>query len=423
MTQQLDAGSGVRGYLRVLGHGPAARPFAAAVVARFPVSMAGLGMIVLIEHVRGVYSIAGIVTGAFAIGTALSAPVWGRLMDRIGQPRIIIPTALVSSTALALLSLLAVGGAGDPVLIALAGATGLAFPPISPAMRAAWRVIFTHPSSRRLGYALDASAVELIFVGGPLLLSLLAATTPPQVPLLVTAGLMTVGSLGYASTEAARTWRPVALTELAVDATAATAARHAARSALAAPGVTLLLCVSLAMATGFGQLDTSLVATADRVLGGTDRLGFLFAAIAGGSTIGGLVYGSRHWRGDELRRMGLMLGAFAITLIPVPILLSTDRPALVVLLPLLFLTGLTIAPTLIMFQNAIDGLAPPHRVTEAQAFLSASMTTGAALGTAVAGLVIDRYGPAGSFIGAVLAVAASAVIATSQVRRWHSHLH
>jgi len=423
MTQQLDAGTGVRGYLRVLRHGPAVRPFSAAVIARLPVSMAGLGMIVLIEQVRGAYSIAGVVTGAFAIGTAFGAPVWGRLMDRVGQPRIVVPTALASALALAALSLFAVGGAGDATLIVLAAVAGVAFPPISPAMRAAWRVIFTHPSSRRLGYALDASAVELIFVGGPLLLSLLATFFPPQVPLLVTAALMIGGSLGYASTTAARSWRPTQLDDLRDDASAAATARHTARSALTAPGIAALLAVTLCMAIGFGQLDTSIVATADRILGGTDQLGFLFAAIAGGSGIGGLVYGSRQWPGDELRRMGFMLGAFALTLLPVPILLATDRPSLLLLLPLLFLAGLTIAPTLIMFQNAIDHLAPPHRVTEAQAFLTASMTTGGALGTAAAGLVIDRYGAPGSFVGAVAGVVVSALVAASQVRRWRGMLH
>lgn len=423
MTQQLEAETGLRGYLQVLGHGPAARPFAAAVIARLPVAMAGLGMIVLIEHVRGAYSIAGVVTGAFAIATAVGAPIWGRLMDRLGQPKILIPTALVSATALITLSLCAVSGAQNQLLIVLAALAGVAFPPISPAMRAAWRVIFTEPSSRRLGYALDASAVELIFVCGPLLLSLLAAKTPPQVPLLVTAGLMIIGTLGYTSTAASRTWRPVGRAELGEGASAASAARHSARSALTAPGIALLLCVSLSMAVGFGQLDTSLVATAERILGGIDRLGYLFAAIAGGSTIGGLVYGSRHWPGDELRRMGLMLGAFALTLVPVPLLLARDHPSLLILLPLLFLTGLTIAPTLIMFQNAIDHLAPPHRVTEAQAFLNASMTTGAALGTAAAGLIIDQWGSPTAFIGAVCAIAIGALIAASQVRRWRAMMH
>lgn len=415
--------AGLRGYLRVLSYPPAALPFFAAVIARLPVSMGSLGMILLIEHVRGAYSIAGIVTGTFALMTAAAAPLWGRLMDRYGQPKIIIPTSLTSATALITLSLVTVAGAPTPVMVALAALTGVAFPPISPAMRSAWRVIYPPGPSRRLGFALDAASVELIFVGGPLLLSLLAINGPPALPLIVTASLMAAGSLAYASTHAARTWAAPPTTALLDDASQATRSRHAARSALVAPGLAALLVVASAMAVGFGQLDTSIVATADRVLGGTDRLGFLFAAIAGGSTIGGLAYGAMNWPGDELKRMARTLAAFALTVAPLPILLLIDKPHLWILLPLLFLAGLTIAPTLIMFQAAIDHLAPPHRMTEAQAFLSASQTSGAALGTAIAGFAIDHFGPTGGFTGAIIAIALSATVATLYLRRWRAVMH
>ncbi len=410
--------TGIRGYGRVLGHGPAVRPFLAAVIARLPVGMAGLGMIVLIEQVRGSYSIAGVVTAAFALATALSAPVLGRLMDRAGQPRVLIATGLVSSAALASLALAAVAGAADVVLIALAIATGLTFPPISPAMRAAWRVIFPDQDRRRLGYALDASSVELIFVCGPLLLSLLAAFSPPQVPLLVTAGLMASGSLAYSSTKAARSWRSADIVVLDDGASVAAVGRNTARSALTAPGLALLLLVALCMAVGFGQMDTAFVATADLVLGGPQNLGFLFAAIAGGSTIGGLVYGSRHWKGDEFRRTAIMLGLFALSIVPLPLLMLAGTPPLSLLLPLMFLTGLTIAPTLIMFQNGIDALAPGHRITEAQAFLSAAMTSGGALGTAAGGIMVDHLGPGGALVGAVVVIALGSALCFTQLRRW-----
>lgn len=409
---------GLRGYGRVLGHGPALRPFLAAVIARLPVGMAGLGMIVLIQQVRGSYSIAGVVTAAFALATAISAPIWGRAMDRAGQPKVLVGTGLVSSAALAALSLAAVGGAGDLVLIGFAILTGLVFPPVSPAMRAAWRVIFPDAERRRLGYALDASAVELIFVCGPLLLSLLAAFSSPQVPLLVTAALMAVGSVAYSSTSAARSWRSADLVVLDADAPRAAVGRNTASTALTAPGLALVLLVALCMAVGFGQMDTAFVATAELVLGSADRLGFLFAAIAGGSTIGGLLYGSRHWPGDEFRRTALMLALFALTLVPLPILMLTGTTSLWVILPLMFLTGLTIAPTLIMFQNGIDALAPPHRITEAQAFLHAAMTSGGALGTAIGGVVIDHLGPGGGLLGAIVIIALGAVICATQLGQW-----
>ena len=89
-----------------------------------------------------------------------------------------------------------------------------------------------------------------------------------------------------------------------------------------------------------------------------------------------------------------------------------------VLLPVLFLTGLTIAPTLIMQQALLDHLAPADRLNEAQAFLSASNTTGAALGTAIAGIVIDAAGLPWSFAGAALGVLFAAGVALLNQKRW-----
>jgi MFS family permease len=79
-------------YLRILRRRGAAAPFAAAVVARLPISMAPLGIVLLIQSVRGSYAIAGLVTAALALGGALAAPGWGRLLDRVGQPWVIGPT-------------------------------------------------------------------------------------------------------------------------------------------------------------------------------------------------------------------------------------------------------------------------------------------------------------------------------------------
>ncbi len=409
---QVEVGSGLSAYVRLLRYGPAARPFFAAVVARLPISMAPIGMILLIQHIRGAYGIAGFVTGAYALGTAAGSPMWGRLMDRHGQPRILVPTSLVSASVLSALAISAVAGAGDEVLVVLATVAGLTFPPISPAMRAAWRVIFTDPGSRRVGYALDATSVEFVFVGGPLLLSLLLAVTPPVVPLLVTALLMAGGGLAYCSTAAARTWTSAPRHTEVGD------VHHGRRSAITAPGVFSVLAVMLVMSIGFGQLDTSMAATAGEVLGGTQKVGILFASIAGGSAIGGLLYGARHWPGNERRRVPRFLAAFAVLLGAMALLMVSQSRPLWLLLPLLFLTGLTIAPTLIMQQNLLDLLSPPDRMNEAQSFLTASNTSGAAAGTAIAGILIDFHGLSWSFAGAAIAVAVSASIAFGSQRLW-----
>ncbi len=403
---------GLQGYVRLLRHGPAVRPFSAAVLARLPISMAPLSMILLIQHVRGEYGIAGVVTGVYALGTAAGSPIWGRCMDRFGQLRVIAPTTVACAGLLVALALTANANAGDAALLTCAALAGFAFPPVGPGMRAAWRIIFPDPVSRRIGYALDASAVELIFVGGPLLLSLLLVVSPPIVPLLVTAALLATGGLGYSLSAAARSYQPVHRSERRRQ-------NASGRSAISAPGVLAVLTVNLVMSVGFGQCDTSLAATARQVLHNQARLGVLFAAIAGGSAIGGLWYGSRHWSGYEHRRLPLSLSIFTVALVPLPLLLG-HRPPLAALLPLLFLAGLSIAPSLIMQQNVLDHLAPRHRVNEAQALLTAAGTSGAAAGTALAGILIDAGGPRVSFAGAAIAIGAAATVALLSQHRWHA---
>ena len=176
------------------------------------------------------------------------------------------------------------------------------------------------------------------------------------------------------------------------------------------PGVALILLVMVALSIGFGQLDASMAATATELLGGPQKLGVLFTAIAGGSSLGGLIYGSRSWRFDERQAVTVLLAAFAVFLALLAVLLHLGITTFWVLLPVLFLTGLTVAPTLVMQQALLDQVTPLHRLNEAQAFLGSANTTGAAIGTAIAGFLIDFSGVVASFGGAaVFAGCASAV--------------
>jgi len=185
-------------------------------------------------------------------------------------------------------------------------------------------------------------------------------------------------------------------------------------------GVAALLLVMLTLSIGFGQLDTSLAATAGKLLGGNQHVGVLFAAIAGGSTLGGLVFGARVWPIDDRIAVPTLLTAFALLLGGMAALLSLPHPRLWIVYVLLVVTGATIAPTLIMQQNLLDHLAPSHRLNEAQAFLSAANTTGAAAGTALAGVLIDYHGLDWSFGGAALLAAASASVAIVSLRHWRA---
>lgn len=426
MRSGLLLGTGIQAYGRLLTHGPVARPFAFAALARLTVSMLPLGILILVQQDRQTYALAGVVSGAYAIGAAVGTPLWGRLMDRFGQVAVLAPTSLTSAALLVALTLATTGGASGGALVALAAGVGLTYPAVSPALRAGFRVAFPDPWSRKVAFALDATSVELSFVLGPLLLSAFLVAKIAVLPLLITAMLLAGGTIAYCLTYFARRARHALSTQDASDtsnvgdpAVGVAAGGSAPRTALAAAGVPAILIVVLLLSIGFGQLDTSMTATADQALGGTEQVGILFAAIAGGSTIGGLIFGARSWPFDDRHALPVLIGAFGLCLLVLAGLLSTSWVGLPLLLPLLFLTGLSIAPALIMQQTLLDRLTPPARLNEAQALLSASNTTGAALGTAIAGFVIEWAGLSWSFTGAAIGVLIAGALALLRSQRSH----
>ncbi|MBI4940190.1 MAG: MFS transporter [Actinobacteria bacterium] len=399
-------------YFRILRRRAALLPFAAAVVARLPIAMGPLGVVLLVQSVRDSYSVAGIVTAAWALASSVATPLLGRGLDRFGQPLVIGITSVASGTLLAVFALSAVNGASDAVLLVLSAGVGLTFPPVGPAMRAAWRVVLTDDADRRAAYALDAVAVETIFVGGPLLLSLLLVVAPPVVPLLVTAVLLAGGGAAYAFTAAARAVRPEEHHD---------GAGHRSASPLRSRGVLAVVLVTTGLAVGFGQCDVSIAATAREVLGSQAKVGLLFTFIAGGSAIGGLWYGARVWRRPERTRYPFTLAGFASGLgLMALLILTLDVPPLVAVLPVMFVTGVCIAPGLIIAQNLVDHLAPRDRLSEAQAWLNTAFTTGGAAGTAIGGLLVDVGGPGVSFLGACAAVGCAALAAALVQPRWRT---
>ncbi|MFC4117846.1 MFS transporter [Nonomuraea zeae] len=395
-------------YLSLLRRPGVSLPFASAFVARLPLAMTPLGLVVLIEEVSGSYADAGLVTAVYALATAASSPLWGMVMDRAGQSVVIAGTSLGSAAFLTGGTLAAATGAPNLLLLVLIAGAGLSFPPIIPAIRVAWSVVVPQPEQRRTAYAMDAVAVETIFVLGPLLLTGLL-WLPPAVPLLVTALLMAAGGLTYSRTRAARLSRPAGGT-----------GREGARGRppLTVPGVWLTLFTALGMSLGFGQMDVAMTASAERLFHSESLIGIFFACAAVGSTVGGLWYGSRTWTGPERRHLPLTLAAYATGLAAVMLALlpGGGLPALV--FPALVVTGLCISPSLIVQQALVDHNTVPDRRSEAQGWLQTSLTSGAALGMAFAGVVVEQAGPQAAFGTAALAVAAAALAGTAAQRRW-----
>src|ERR1700754_4222771 len=78
----------------------ASRLFAVSIVARLPLAMLSIGLLVHTEHATASYGAAGLVAGAFALAQGLGGPVLGRLVDRRGQTLVLGGSALVAAAPL-----------------------------------------------------------------------------------------------------------------------------------------------------------------------------------------------------------------------------------------------------------------------------------------------------------------------------------
>ena len=65
----------------------------AGLVARLPLSMTGLGIVLLISLTSGSFGRAGLIAAVGTLTAAVVAPMWGQAIDRLGQARVLVVAA------------------------------------------------------------------------------------------------------------------------------------------------------------------------------------------------------------------------------------------------------------------------------------------------------------------------------------------
>jgi MFS family permease len=367
-----------------------ARPYAlrmllSALVARLPEAMVPLALLLLVRAEHGSYGAAGAMAGAFAIGAAVGGPVAGRLVDRLGQPPVLVVTALVRSATLAGIVL----SAGSSLVVAgvLAVLCGAATPPLEPALRALWpELAADEQHALDAAYELDAGAQELIFVAGPLLVAVAVSTWSPEGALHLTSAIGLVGALAFALAPPARAWRP---------------AQHAPVSwtaAVRAPQVAVLLALGLLAGAATGMVNVTTTAFAEHTLGNRDLAGWLLAAWAVGALAGGLSSAAWRWRGAPEDRLTRLLVLFGFAFLPALLARSTGSMAAA-----LALSGALLPPTLACVFVLTGTRALPGTLTETFAWLTSAFLVGSAVGSALAGTLTGGDSAAESVRGFAVA--------------------
>lgn len=391
--------AGVQRYARVLRAPDVARLMSAAVLARVPIGIDSLAMVLFVRNETGSFATAGLVVAGFGIGAGLCAPLMGRLIDAVGHSRVMMPLAFMHAVALGALAALGLAGAPAATLVACGLVVGLSIPPVGSVVRPMLpRLLAREEDLLPTAYALDGIAIETVFVTGPLLTALIVTLASPEVALLVAGAFAIGGTLLLVTTPASRDFAPDPARE-----------RHLL-GALASPGVRTLVAISAPLGVSVGATEVTMTAfAADH--GSKAAAGALLAAWAAGSGIGGLVYGAReHSLAPAARWVRF---AVAFPLCCVPLLVAPSIAGMAFIAPL---AGVCLAPLLAAQNQILGDVAPPGAVTEAFAWPITTIAIGAALGSAVAGALVQGSGWRPGFATAVAAAALAATMAVARRR-------
>ncbi len=382
--EETSPGHGFAAYRRVLAVPGITPILAASVVARLPVGMGAVALVLYVHGATGSFAAAGIAAGAFTVGLGVTGPLLARVIDRYGTRPVVLPGGLLSSAALVGVVALGHADAGAAPMALAAFVAGGAAVPLGSVTRIHFGLkVGEHDMPT--AYALDAILLESFFIIGPLLAGILAATVGAGDGLLVAAAIGVVGNLWFAAVgHIGPTHHPEH-------------ERHWA-GAMVSPGIRLLVITGIPLGVTFGALDVALPAFG--AIHGNSALGGPMAAtLALGSAAGGIVYGLRpHLFGPPLRTFLTLSVLQALTC--VPILIGAGVPQMFLAAGL---AGICVAPLGTVRNQLVQRLAPAGTMAEAFTWMGLSITVGASAGAAVAGPLVQAAGwRAGALVACII---------------------
>lgn len=383
----------MKNYTELLRTPGVARLLCAQLLSRFPGGMLSLGLLIHVESIFHSYGAAGLVLASLSVGQAVAGPLTSRWMGVWRMRPVLILTSIVCATGMTILALVRIPIPDFPIpgFMAVALLTGLSFPPIQPAVRTIYPKVV---NSRQLTplFSLDASAQEIIWVAGPVLVTFVATQISSTVGILMSVVFLVGGGAWFISSpEVGRVRIPQSKRRFGV--------------VLTRPTVVLVTIFGVLLVGSFAAIEAGVVSTFGE---GSADAGFALAIFALTSLVGGLSFGHRPISPWSLARrvavtlVGAVLAIFAFDF-------WTLSGALAI-------AGLMVAPSLAVMFAVVSATVRFSDTAEAYGWVGTGQLLGAAFGSAVAGFLIDAAGPAGGFWTAA-GLAAAAVLIAATFRR------
>ena len=378
-------------YRQVFAGNSAWRFSTAGFIARLPISMVGIGVLMYVEAERGSYAIAGAVSGSIAITAAIGGPLSSRLIDKLGQHRVLpIQILIIAISSIALIVLIP-SSVPAPYLFIFSIGSGIAYPSIGALVRSRWTALLVSGPILLTAFSIESIIDELIFIVGPTIAATTSVKIHPAAPQVIAIFLLAGGGLWLASmssseppinTQPGKPGKPVILQN----------------------GLIYLWGVHIASGVFFGAVETSIIAYT-KIAGKPIYGGIVIALWSFGSLIGGVVYGGMHFKSPLHKQL------IVVSFLLVPATAAMVFVDSIFMLALLTIAaGIGVSPLLIASAAITQRRSPIGRTTEAIASMYAGIGLGAAFALAMAGWLIDNRGTSYAFaLGALAALVTFAI--------------
>ena len=365
---------------------PGAKGFAVAgFIARMPMAMAPIGIVAMLSQTHGEFWLAGAVSATYALANALISPQISRIVDRVGQARVLIPATIV--TVLAFAALILAANQDWPVWTLFAAALAAALMPSFPAMiRARWSELFRDRPELNTAFAFESAADELVYIAGASISVGLAVSLFPEAGLLASTTFLAGGALAF-------------IVQRSTEPKPRHSGEGSGHSAIRQCPVQIVTLALVFVGATFATAEVTAVAITE-ALGEPGAASLVIGVYAVGSFVVGLIVGALNLRLALERQLLIALGVLAVTAWPLPFVGNVPMLALAV-----FASGVAISPTFITAFGLIERRVPAAMLTEGITWVMTGIGIGMALGSFVSGWVVDTFGPGNGFWVSVIAAA------------------
>ncbi len=350
----------------------------------------GLALVLATEATTGSFAVAGAVVAAFSAGSALFAPVRGRIVDRRG-PRVLPYFAAAHGTAMTCVVVGCLTSGGAALLVVCAGVAGLFTPPLIATARSIWPQV-TGPELARTGHALNAALGDGAQVAGPALTATLAALVSPVFALAVLVPGVLVGSVLLAASASP-----------GVRAVAARRVGHRVWGVLGeSAGLRVVVACELLLGLSFGALDVAAPVVASEA-GAVELAALPLAAFAASSIAVSLWSGAARLRKPPAWRY--LAGCVVIAAVLLLCLLATSLAGVTLVL---IGAGAGYGLLNVALFELLEDLVAADRAVEAFTWLTTWAGAGIAAGAVLAGQLAE-----GGATGTLAAVALPSLFAAT----------